>query len=410
MAKPIYVSRDIEQTLLRSVSQFPSIAILGPRQSGKSTLLKHLFSKTHSYASLDDPLTREKALSDPKTFLGSLGKKAIIDEIQYVPELTTYIKIAIDEHRDRKGSFLLTGSQQFSMIKNLGDSLAGRVALFDLFPFSFQEKSRAHLIRDAVSAKDGFVHACVRGCYPEIAVGPKIDRERWYGSYMSSYLERDVRGVYDIGNLRDFQRFIQILAARTAQVLNLSSLANDLGITVNTVKRWLSVLEASKIVFILQPYFESFGKRITKSPKVYFMDCGFVCYLMGIGDESQLMRGPMAGALFETYCLQETVKALTNQGRRADIYYLRTNNGLEIDLILRANGGKIYPFEIKMTRTPRLSMIASFQKYKHLFPSLQIMPGRIIYLGKETAPLTSEASMVAFRDYLDLISNPKNLD
>lgn len=410
MIKPSYVLRDIEKVLLQSVSQFPSIAISGPRQSGKSTLLKHLFSKTHSYTSLDDPLTREKALSDPKTFLESLGKKAIIDEIQYAPELTTYIKIAIDEHREQKGSFILTGSQQFSMIKNLGDSLAGRVALFDLFPFSFHEKSRAHFFRDAVSAKEGFIHACVRGCYPEVAMGPKIDHQRWYGSYLSSYLERDVRGLYDIGNLRDFQRFFQLLAARTAQILNISSLANDLGVSVNTIKKWLSVLEASKIVFILQPYFESFGKRITRSPKVYFMDCGLACYLTGIRDESQLMRGPMAGALFETFCVQETVKALINQGERADIYYLRTNNGLEIDLILRANGGKIYPFEIKMTQTPRFSMIAPFQKYKNLFPGLQIMPGRIVYLGKETAPLSSDASMVSFRDYLELISDPKKLD
>jgi len=288
--------------------------------------------------------------------------------------------------------------------------LAGRIALLDLLPLSYEEKKRVGLIFGASMGQSGFLHACLKGSYPEMAINPKMDRQRWYSSYLGTYLERDVRGVYDIGNLRDFQRFIQMLASRTAQILNLSSLSGDIGVSVNTVKKWISVLEASHIIFLLSPYFESFGKRITKSPKIYFLDSGFACYLTGIADRGQLMRGPMAGALFETFCIQETVKMLVNRGVRPDIYYLRTNNGLEIDLIIRANGGRLYPFEVKMTQTPNAFMAGAFHKYKSLFPKLRIAPGRIIYLGAQNIQLSRDSWAVSFDSYMDLLLTSKNLD
>ena len=396
-----YIPRQCEAVLRNAAGQFPAVAVTGPRQSGKSTLLRHVFEKTHRYVTLDDPLLRQRALSDPKSFLEDLGAKAIIDEIQYVPEILSYVKIAIDNRRDKPGQFLLTGSQQFTMIKNLGDSLAGRIALLDLLPFSWREKRGDHHLKNLKTPSAGFIHACLQGSYPEVAVRQNMDRASWYGSYLDTDLERDVRTLYDIGNLRDFQRFLQLLAARTAQILNLSSFASDLGTSVNTIKKWISILEASRIIYSLSPYYEHFGKRITKAPKIYFLDCGLVCYLVGIQSQDHLLKGPMAGALFETFCVQETVKAFLNRGVRPPIFYLRMNNDLEIDLIVKGSDMRLYPYEIKLTRTPKTSMASSIQRFKALFPKLAIMDGSILSLSEADGPLTKNVTMKTVSHYLE---------
>ncbi|MBI9082226.1 MAG: ATP-binding protein [Desulfobacterales bacterium] len=381
------------------LNTFASLAVTGPRQSGKTTLLTQILPD-YQYVTLDDPVTRERALADPQLFFDSLREKAIIDEIQNAPDLLSYAKIRIDTQRDRKGMLVFTGSQQFHMIKNLGDSLAGRVALLDLPPFSITEiKTQT----DFASTEAGFVHACLTGSFPEPVTHPLIDTETWYGSYVQTYLERDIRSIYNIGSLRDFQRFMQLLAARCSQILNLSEFANALGITVPTVKKWISILEACRIIYLLPPYHSNLGKRITKSPKIYFFDCGLVCYLTGLKDSNHLMQGPMAGALFENYCVQETLKIYFNNGRQPKLYFLRTNNNLEIDLIIERSYQEILPVEIKLSKTPNLRMAGNMDRFRKIFTELNIAPGWLLSLSEETVPLNRQTTVINFSEYIQTL-------
>ena len=393
-----YIHRQIEPLLKRLAGQFPALAVTGPRQCGKSTLLKELFGATHRYRTFDDPLLREQAIADPKLFLDNSGERVILDEIQYVPQLLSYVKIRIDEERGKTGRFIFTGSQQFSMIKNLGDSLAGRIALLELLPFHVEEKQAAPKLKLS-APKDAFLHACLTGSYPDLALKPALDRKTWYGSYIQTYLERDIRTLYNIGALREFQRFMQMLASQTGQILNLTSFSRDLGVSVNTLKKWLSILEASRMVYLLPPYHKNFGKRITKAPKAYFLDCGLACYLTGIETEAHVFNGPLAGALFETYCIQETVKTFLFQGQRPRLYYARTYNNLEIDLLIEGKGLELFPCEIKLTKTPRPDMAAPIQRFKKLFPKLKIGQGRILCLTEEEFLLTHDSKTQPLRGY-----------
>lgn len=383
-----YIPRQLEGVLTRCAAQFPALAVTGPRQCGKSTLLRRVFAATHRYVTFDDPLVREQATSDPKLFLESVGRRAILDEVQYVPQLLSYLKIAIDADRHRRGRFLLTGSQQFAMMKGLGDSLAGRVALLELLPFHVEERQHIPWLRRRLTSPTAaFTQACLIGAYPQLCLQPRLNRAAWYGAYVQTYLERDIRTLYNIGDLRDFQRCLQLLAARTAQILNVTSLAQDVGVSVNTVRRWLSILEASRIIFLLPPYYQHLGKRILKAPKVYFLDCGLVCYLTGISTAAHLLHGPMAGALFETYCLQETVKTLLFQGRPLRLFYLRSHNGLEVDLLIEGRNRQLFPCEIKLTKTPRSAMAASLLRFARVFAKLPIREGSVLCLADEEAPL-----------------------
>ncbi len=394
-----YVHRQIERLLTRLARQFPAIAVTGPRQCGKSTLLKELF-RDYRYVSFDDPISREQALSDPKLFLETAGDKAIIDEIQYVPQLLSYVKMAIDADRQRTGRFIFTGSQQFAMIKNLGDSLAGRIALLELLPFHAEEKQSIPRLRKTLSSSVGaFAHACLFSSYPDLSIRAALDRKSWYGSYISTYLERDIRTLYDIGNLREFQRFMQLLAARTSQLLNLTEISRELGTSVNTLKKWVSILEASRMIYLLPPYYQNLGKRIIKSPKVYFLDCGLVCYLTGIGTKELLLNGPMAGPLFENFCVQETLKTLFFQGSRPRLYYVRSYNGLEVDLLIEGRNMKLFPCEIKLTKTPRPQMGEPIRRLAKLFPKLPIKEGRILCLAEEDTVLAKNFRVQPLKTY-----------
>ena len=395
-----YIHRHIEATVKNLINSFPSLAITGPRQSGKSTLLIHTLPH-YRYVTLDDPLTREQALSDPLFLLDSMGDRAIIDEIQLAPQLLSHVKMQIDSNRKKKGRFIFTGSQQFTMIKNLGDSLAGRIALLDLLPFSVAEKKAALSLQGTL---EYFIHACLRGSYPEPVIDSSIDTAAWYGSYVQTYLERDIRSLYNIGNLRDFQRFLQLLAARCAQILNVSSFAKDLGVSVPTLKNWLSILEASRIVYLLPPYYNNMGKRVTKSPKLYFLDCGLVCYLTGIKDKDHLIKGPMAGALFENFCIQETVKLYFNRGERAPLYYMRTNNGLEIDLLIERAFNVFVPVEIKFQKTPHASMGSNILRFKKVFPDFLVTEGIIVSLTDKSLPLHADIKALPFETYLKKVA------
>jgi predicted AAA+ superfamily ATPase len=399
--KEIYVHREIEGHLKILIKQFPAVALTGPRQSGKSTLLKKTFGRTHEFISFDEPLIRQRALSDPELFLDNIEEPVIFDEIQYAPELLSYLKILIDKERNKRGRFILTGSQQFNLIKNLSDTLAGRIGLLTLLPFSKQEKERIPFMKKKLrNTQKYFTDACLRSSYPEISTHPEIDFEAWYGSYLQTYLERDIRTTYNIGSLREFQKFMQLLATRCSQLLNLNSLSRELGIAVNTIKKWISVLEASQLIYLLNPYYRNLGKRITKNPKVYFLDCALVCYLTGIRDARHLLNGPMAGALFENYVVQETVKSFLNHGKRPNIFYLRTHNDVEIDLIIEKNM-RILPFEIKLSKTPNINMGRPIERFKKIFSKLDIMPGRIICLSDEDISLTRDIKVQSFNSYLN---------
>jgi predicted AAA+ superfamily ATPase len=395
-----YIHREMESCIKKVVKSFPCLAVTGPRQSGKSTLLMNILPD-YNYITLDDPLERQRALSDPRLFLDTAGDKVIVDEIQWAPQLMSYIKMRVDEHRDKMGAYVFTGSQQFTMIKNLSDSLAGRIALLDLLPFSVGEKKTAISMK---STMDAFIHAALRTSYPEPSLNSGLDVSAWAGAYVQTYLERDVRSLYNIGNLSDFQHFLQLLASRCSQILNMSQFANDLGVSMPTIKSWLSILEAGRIIYLLPPYYVNLGKRITKSPKIYFLDIGLVCYLTGIREREHLMKGPLAGPLFENFCISETIKLFFNQGRRGNLYYLRTNNNLEIDLLIEESFETVMPVEIKLNKTPSMRMGSNISRFKELFSKLKIHDGRILSLTEKSTPLSRDISAVTLDDYLKQVA------
>jgi len=337
-----YISRDIEAPLAEYAKLFPSIALTGPRQSGKSTTLRKLFEKSHAYVSFDDPEIRRRFTDDPQLFMDNCPEKVLFDEVQLLPQIVPYLKIAIDRDRQATGRYLLTGSNQFTLMKNLSESLAGRIGLLHLLPLGITELpgGRDHL----------FTRALLRGLYPELVIKKWPDPADWYSSYVQTYIERDVRLVQNIVNIRDFHRFVGLLAARCSQQLNMSTFSRELGISVPTIRHWLSVLEASYIVFLLPPYTENMGKQVVKSPKVYFLDTGLVCYLTGMKTEEHVMNGPFSGALYENYCVAEFIKCVFHTNRKSRLYFYRTRNGAEIDLVVD-NGGSLSLYECKLAKT-----------------------------------------------------------
>lgn len=395
----MYIQRTIEKLLPGILATFPCLAVTGPRQSGKSTLLRHALPE-YRYVTLDDPAVLEQAHSDPVYFLDSLGERCIIDEIQLAPGILSYVKMRVDADRSRNGRFVFTGSQQFGMIRNLGDSLAGRIALLDLLPFAAGEMQQAASVQGGVEL---FAASCLTGAYPQLAVTPEIDRRLWYSSYIQTYLERDIRSLYDIGSLREFHRFMQLLAVRCSQMLNMSAFATDLGVSVTTVKRWLSVLEAGRIIFLLPPHFNNLGKRITKTPKVYFLDTGLACHLAGVRDREQLLTGAMAGALFENYCLQETVKCFAHRGEQPRLSYLRTNNGLEVDLMIEGTNLQPLPVEIKLSRTPTAALASNLTRYASLFAKSDPEEGLLLCLADGERAICRGVTAIGVEEYLKIL-------
>lgn len=360
-----YLERTLQATLQRNLKTFPAALVTGPRQSGKTTLLKHAFGKTHRFVSMENPDIRERASNDPLAFFKENPAPIILDEIQYVPKLLNYIKTFIDEKR-RPGQWLMTGSQGFSLMEGVSQSLAGRIAVLTLLPFSMgeflplgyplHESIDSLLLRvfepgfERVKKGPSLGNWLLRGSYPEPRSNPKVDISVWCSSYIQTYLERDVRSLLRVGDLNTFERFLRLCAARTGQILNLSDLARDTGISMPTAKSWLSALEASHEVFLLQPYFKNFGKRLVKAPKLYFMDTALAAYLTGLTVENALLHGPMAGALLETAVVSAWRKAFLHRGEQPAMYYWRSSDGLEVDLIIERNN-RLYPIEIKLTST-----------------------------------------------------------
>lgn len=335
------IPRRATTTAQRLAQGFPILAITGPRQSGKTTLARAVFAD-RPYVSLEDPEQREFAVTDPRGFLARFGDGAIIDEVQHCPDLLSYLQGIVDEHR-RMGEFVLTGSQQFGLMSRITQSLAGRVGRIELLPFAIAELASAGLLPKDLD------DLLWRGGFPALYDRP-LGPDDWFPNYLATYVERDVRQLLAVRDLTLFQRFVKLCAARTGQLLNLSALANDCGISHTTAREWLTVLEASYLVFLLPPYHRNFGKRLVKTPKLYFLDTGLAAALLGIKNAATLNLHAMRGALFETLVVSELIKQRFNDGKPADLYFWRDNTGNEVDILFEV-GTALQAVEIKSGAT-----------------------------------------------------------
>jgi predicted AAA+ superfamily ATPase len=353
----MYVRRLLSFTLKEALKLFPAILVTGPRQAGKTTFLIHEYGKRSDYVSFDDPLERNFALSDPNGFLDRFGDRPVIlDEVQYVPEILPYLKIRIDRERRKNGKWLLSGSQQFQLMKNVSESLAGRIAILELLPFSLLENDQR--------SPNWLETVTWNGGYPEPSLFP-AKRELWVRSYIQTYIERDVRQLQNIKDLRIFEQFIGLSAAYHGQTLNTAILSRQCGVSLPTIKAWAGILEASYLCLFLSPYFKNYGKRLVKTPKLYFIDPTIVCALTRQPDGKSTLSGAMGGAIFEGLIVSEALKVFSIKGKRPDIFFWRSHDGLEVDLILQI-GTKLYPVEIKLTATPTLKHIDPLNKFKIL--------------------------------------------
>ncbi len=350
----MYIPRALKKTFQSSLKLFPSVLITGPRQSGKTTFVQNTLKKA-PYVTFDDPLNRDYALQDPNGFLDQFEEKPVIlDEIQYVPELLQYIKIRIDRNK-KNGTWILTGSQQFHLMNNINESLAGRVAIIELAPFSLTEIAKQNKDLAGIVWSGLFPDPC---CFPE-------KRDLWTGSYMRTYIERDVRQLEAIKDYRSFEMFINLSAAFHSQEFHPAKLARDCGVSQPTIKSWSKILETSYLAIYLPPFYKNFGKRIIKAHKFYMADPSLVTYLTRQPSPEAALHGNMGGALFEGLMVSEVYKAFYNIGKKPSAYFWRSMGGIEVDLVIQA-GGKLLPIEIKLTATPSAGHVKSIEKFKQI--------------------------------------------
>lgn len=372
------IKRILSTKILKTSKVAPIIGIVGPRQSGKTTLAKEVFPK-YTYVNLEQPDTRQYAQNDPKAFLDQYDNHIILDEIQRVPELFSYLQVKTDNDK-KMGQYILTGSQHFLMMQSITQSLAGRIAIFNLYPLSYEELSN-----DNKQKKDIYTQIWYGG-YPRLyeqEISPLI----WINNYIQTYIDRDVSLISRITNLKTFETFLRVIAGRTGQLINLTSLSNDLGISHNTVKSWVNLLETSGIIYLLQPYFSNISKRLIKSPKLYFTDTGLVCRLLGIENPTQLITHPLYGSIFETHIVIEYIKYYLNRGESPNIYFWRDKKGLEADLFKNISGSISEIYEIKSSQTIPEDAFSKLKQIQSITDNNSRL--NIIYGGSENQSRTN---------------------
>lgn len=386
------ITRKLGKIAKKLFKEYPILTILGPRQSGKSTLVKALFPDAR-YINLERPDEREIITNDPQALLSSIqNETVIIDEVQRAPSLLSYLQVHCDE-KGTNGQFILTGSHQLLLHEAITQSLAGRTAILKLYPLSLSE-----LQDEGVNLEiDDWL---LQGFYPKLYQQP-MDTHQYYQNYISTYVERDVRQMINVKDLSQFQSFLELTAGRIGQLVNYSSLGNELGLSNHTIKQWFSILEASHIIFKLRPYFENIGKRIVKSPKIYFTDPGLVCYLLGIENKKQLARDPIRGHLFENMVVMELVKSRYNLGKTPHIYFYRDNHGNEVDLICKM-GVQLIPTEIKSAHTFHSEFLKGLKYFQKLVPG-RIEKSYLVYAGDQKYKLEGNIQLAHFSDFTSLI-------
>ncbi len=395
----MYIKRQIEETILNSSATFPVVLLTGPRQTGKSTVLRHLKQPGRTYVTLDNPAIREAARSAPDLFFQRFPPPLILDEIQYAPQLFPYIKMIVDE-RQENGLFWLTGSQVFEMMKYVQESLAGRVSLLKMYGFSQAEKEgrtalafppeQKDLIalasRQSPKSAEQIYQSIWRGSMPRVITQPAMDVENYYASYVQTYLERDVRLITTISDEGQFVRFIKLIAARTAQELNLAALAREIGVDAKTCRRWLDILEITGLVFELPAYSGNLSDRLIKRPKIYFMDTGLAGYLTGWQSAEAMLNGSYGGAVFETWVVSEIMKSWWFNGKLPNVYYYRDRMQKEVDLIILRNQ-QLLPFEIKKSANPSHAL-KNFPAVEKL--AVEIGFGGVLSLSPELLPINEK--------------------
>ena len=384
------IKRTIETILHSLASSYPVVTITGPRQSGKTTLCRKVFVKK-PYANLESPDVRQFAIDDPRGFLAQYPHGAVFDEIQRAPDLVSYLQPLVDEDQ-REGLFILTGSQQFEVTDTINQSLAGRTALVKLLPFTIEEIQSEF----ALPSIDSLLY---HGFYPRLW-DKQLEPTQALGGYFETYIERDLRQLVSIKDLSIFQRFIKLCAGRIGQLLNTNSLANDTGISHTTARNWLSLLEASYVVFLLQPYYRNISRRLVKTSKLYFYDVGLAAFLLGIENENQVSRDPLRGNLFENMVISEALKFRFNQGKRSNLYFYRDSKGNEVDLLL-VNGFEIFPIEIKAGMTITRDFFKGLRHFATVFPEHIPRDSGLVYAGDKPQQRT-DVSVVPIQNLYSL--------
>lgn len=365
------ISRRINAELQILITEYPVVTILGPRQAGKTTLAQQGL-EGYDYANLEHPETRQFAIDDPKAFLAQFKGKVVLDEIQRVPQLLSYIQTIVDDQK-REGQFVLKGSHQLALQEAISQSLAGRAAILNLYPLSIAELQQAGIEYETAHE---YIY---QGFLPRIYDQHQRPTQA-YSNYYRTYVERDVRQLINLKDVSLFEKFMRLLAGRAGQLFDYSSMANDVGVSSKTIKQWLSILEASFVVFKLSPYFENFGKRVIKAPKYYFVDTGLLAYLLGIEKASQVARDPLIGQMFENLVVMECVKARTNQGRLPGLYFYRDSNGNEADILFQ-DGRDLVAIEIKSSSTYQSGFLKALKKIMSLSPDFS--RGMLVYAGDD---------------------------